>query len=64
MVAAAELWSRHTHELFPLAARRRAAELLVVGQLLAKQPQFAGEEVALLDAWTHVMAHAVCRAFP
>ena len=61
VVAAAKPWSRHNHELFPLAARVRAVELLWVGKLLAKQPGFVGCEIALLDAWTHVMAYAVLR---
>ena len=62
IVSAAEPWSRHTHELFPLEARRRAVELQMVGQLLAKQPMFANQEMAFLDVWTHVMAYAVTRS--
>ena len=55
VLAAAEPWSRRTHELFPLAARRRAAELLGVGRLLAAQPRFAGHAVAMIDVWVYVM---------
>jgi hypothetical protein len=61
VIAAAEPWSRRTHELFPLEARKCAAELLVIGQLLAKQPMFTGHAMALLDVWTLVIAYTVTR---
>jgi ankyrin repeat protein len=62
VISAANPWSMHTHELFPLEARKRAAELLVIGQLLAKQPMFTGQAMAWIDLWTtHVMAYAVTR---
>jgi len=61
VVAAAAPWSRENHALFPAHVRARAAELLRLGQLLVREARFAGEEVALLDVWPLVMAHALSR---
>ena len=43
---AAAPWSPATHGLWPPAKRRRARELLVLGQQLSLLPLFAGEEQA------------------
>ena len=43
---AAAPWSPATHALWPLAKRRRASELLRLGQQLSLLPLFAGEEQA------------------
>jgi len=64
VVAAAAPWSRENHALFPAHVRARAAELLRLGQLLVREARFAGEEVALLDVWPLVMAHALSRSMP
>ncbi|KAJ1621185.1 hypothetical protein T492DRAFT_914479 [Pavlovales sp. CCMP2436] len=64
VVAAAAPWSRENHTLFPAHARARAAELLRLGQLLVRKARFAGKEVALLDVWSLVMAHALGRSMP
>lgn len=66
VVDADKPWSRHNHSLFPWEARERAVQLLRVGQQLARQPRFAAAghhcQVALLDVWMLVMAHALVRA--
>ena len=63
VLAAAEPWGPRTHALFPAAARGFAAELLLLGHQLSRQPHFTGEEVALVDVWTHViMPSAVLRS--
>ena len=54
-------WSRHTHDLFPTAARAHARAVLRIGHLLAAQPRFGGESQSIVDAWSVVMAHAVTR---
>ena len=46
MLEAAAPWSPATHALWPLAKRRRASELLRLGQQLSLLPFFAGEEQA------------------
>ena len=62
VLAAAERWGAKTHALFPAAARSFAAELLLLGHQLSRQPRFAGEEVSLVDAWTQlVMPSAIVR---
>ena len=59
---AAAPWSPATHALWPPAKRRRAAELLRLGQQLSLLPFFAGEEQALRDLWrTSVMPAALER---
>jgi len=64
VVAAAAPSSRTNHALFPAHARVRAAELLRLGQLLVREARFAGDEVALLDVWPIVIAHALGRSMP
>jgi len=50
VAAAAGPWSRETHRLFPVGARARAVDLLIVGHLVAAR--FAcGEEEACVDVW-------------
>ena len=62
VLAAAEPWGPRTHSLFPAAARTFAAELLLIGHQLSRQPRFAGEEISLVDVWTVlVMPSAVVR---
>jgi hypothetical protein len=62
VLAAAEPWGPRTHSLFPAAARTFAAELLLIGHQLSRQPRFAGEEISLVDVWTQlVMPFAVVR---
>ena len=62
VLQAARPWSRETHALFPAAARARAAELLITGHRLSREPRFAPGAVALFDVWVGcVMAHAVRR---
>ena len=62
VLAAAEPWGPRTHSLFPAAARTFAAELLLIGHQLSRQPRFAGEEISLVDVWTQVvMPSAVVR---
>ena len=62
VLEAARPWSEATHALFPLAARRRAAELLRVGFLLSRQERFNRQETALYDLWKEgVVPHAVAR---
>ena len=62
VLAAAEPWSPRTHSLFPAAARTLAAELLLIGHQLSRQPRFAGKEISLVDVWTVlVMPSAVVR---
>ena len=43
---AAAPWSPATHALWPPAKRRRASQLLRLGQQLSLLPFFAGEEQA------------------
>lgn len=58
VVDAAAPWSPRTHALFPKAARERAVELLLAGELLAREARLA----AMLDLWQQrVMPHAVSR---
>ena len=62
VLEAAAPWSPATHALWPLAKRRRASELLRLGQQLSLLPFFAGEEQALRDLWrTSVMPAALER---
>ena len=62
MLDAAAPWSPATHGLWPPAKRRRARELLVLGQQLSLLPLFAGEEQALRDLWrAYVMPAALER---
>jgi len=62
VLAAAEPWGPRTHSLFPAAARTFAAELLLIGHQLSRQPRFSGEEISLVDVWTQlVMPSAVVR---
>ena len=37
----------------------RAAELMLIGELLSREERFAGEEAAVIEAWMVVVAHAV-----
>ena len=62
VLLAAQPWSQQTHALFPVAARARVAELLLLGHGLARA--FACEkEAALLDVWMEVVVPlAVSRA--
>ena len=58
---ASEPWSAETHDLFPLPARRRARDLVMLGYLLS-DARFEGAEVAFRDVWRcHVMPFAVSR---
>ena len=61
---AAAPWSIGTHALFPEHARSRAADLMRVGQLIARRdPTRCGEEQALVDIWIeYVMPSAVSRS--
>jgi hypothetical protein len=63
VLRAAGPWSEQTHDLFPVDARTRAVELLLLGHRLSRQERFFGQEMALVDAWVHhvnhVMSHAV-----
>jgi hypothetical protein len=60
VLRAAGPWSEQTHELFPVDARARAVELLLLGHRLSRQERFFGQEMALFDAWMHhMMPHAV-----
>ena len=62
VLQAARPWSRGTHALFPAEARAWAAELLVVGHRLSREPRFAEVAGALLDVWVGcVMPLAVLR---
>ena len=62
VLTAAEPWSPRTHALFPAGARAFAAELLLLGHRLSRQPRFEGEEVSLSDIWLDgVMPLAVLR---
>jgi len=62
VLAAAGPWGPRTHSLFPATARTFAAELLLIGHQLSRQPRFAGEEISLVDVWTQlVMPFAVVR---
>ena len=62
VLAAAEPWGPRTHSLFPAAARTFAAELLLIGHQLSRQPRFSGEEISLVDVWTQlVMPFATAR---
>ena len=62
VLTAAEPWSPRTHALFPAGARAFAAELLLLGHRLSRQPRFSGEEVSLSDIWVEfVIPHAVVR---
>ena len=59
VLAAGEPWSRHTHALFPAAARARAVALWRLGQLLALEPRFAGVAGAITHIWEHGVMHFV-----
>ena len=65
VLRAAEPWSPHNHELFPEACRKRAVQLLLLGELLAREPLFddrRGSAVSLKDCWMDfVMPQAVRR---
>ena len=62
VLAAAKPWGPRTHSLFPAAARTIAAELLLLGHQLSRQPRFSGEEISHVDVWTQVvMPSAVVR---
>jgi len=62
VLAAAEPWGPRTHSLFPAAVRTFAAELLLIGHQLSRQPRFLGQEISLVDVWTQlVMPSAVVR---
>ena len=63
VLEAARPWSRHTHQLFSAAARARAVELMLIGELLSRDERFLpyGPQ-AVLDAWEEfVVKHAVSR---
>ena len=67
LLEAAEPWSPHTHELFPAAARARAVELTLLGELLCRSDgmhaMLGGGERALMDVWRDcVVPHAVERS--
>ena len=49
VLSAARPWSPVTHELFPTAARARAATLLRLGYLLSAR--FPGHEAAWTELW-------------
>jgi len=62
ILQATQTWSSTNHHLFPDAARAHAWQLLRLGHLLSRSPQFAGEAAALVDVWlTYVMPHAMSR---
>jgi len=62
VLTAAAPWLRENHALFPVHARAQVAVLLRLGQLLVREAPFVGKEVALLDVWPLVMAHALSRS--
>uniref|UniRef100_A0A7S3ASR4 Uncharacterized protein n=1 Tax=Haptolina ericina TaxID=156174 RepID=A0A7S3ASR4_9EUKA len=55
VLRAAGPWSEQTHELFPVDARARAVELLLLGHRLSREERFFGQEMAFVDAWMHHM---------
>jgi hypothetical protein len=57
----ARSWSPSTHKLWGAAQRKRAAELLMIGYLLA-QKYAADESGSLLDVWvSHVIPQVITR---
>ena len=62
LLQAAEPWSPSNHALFPDSTRLRAWDLLRLGVLLSRSPQFAGEAGSFEDVWvSYVMPHALSR---
>ena len=60
VLRAAGPWSEQTHELFPVDARARAVQLLLLGHRLSREERFFGQEMAFVDTWmNHVMPQAV-----
>lgn len=55
VLQAAGPWSRDTHALFPPAARALAEALMVLGHNLSREPRFAGQVGAFLDAWLDIV---------
>ena len=51
VLRAAEPWSPANHHLFPVWARARAVELLVLGRHLSQEPRFDMSAGALSDIW-------------
>ena len=62
VLRAARPWSPANHDLFPVAARARAVELVRIGFQLSRDPRYSHAGQALMDTWREfVMAHAVRR---
>ena len=64
VLRAAEPWSPANHELFPVAARARAVELVHIGFLLSRDARFtSGGPQAMMDTWRDcMMPHALHRS--
>ena len=65
VLEAAKPWSRYNHKLFPAAARARAVDLMLVGELLSRKERFAAYgPQAVVDVWmTFVIPNAVGRDY-